>query len=389
MSALISSLPPESTLVDRPADATPLAGTAAATQLTSISEATGLPQADCQTASPSPERPWLINPVLDILFALGGLMWIISGLHMVQGHFQYLKPVVLLLTGFGTYVLTTTHFGTTVIRAHDQGMSRFAISSSKFSVCAAIVAFCCTQEILAVVLCKVYLLAVIPHYCGQICSIAKIYLKRARYQCGRLEEWLLQSVVFAAGGFLMVEQFTDANLSTSLLGLKLPFWGPLPSNCSTMAALLMVSLCIVYALTLVKRALREKVFLPLPVMLLMLSGICIFIPNQYFGDMIGFYAPAYFHGLQHIYVNLADKFPAPHFTAQRDHCFLPAEWMEEKAQIYLALAFGIGCMAVFAIPDLLNHLGAQTNLVLPVVLSLFSFHHFYVDLKLWRRMVGL
>jgi hypothetical protein len=88
-------------------------------------------------------------------------------------------------------------------------------------------------------------------------------------------------------------------------------------------------------------------------------------------------------------VTLADKFPAPNFKAQRDNFFLPSQWMAETTQIYLAIAFLIGCMAVFGVPGLLTHLGsAQPKLVLPVVLTLFSFHHFYIDAKLWRRIAA-
>jgi hypothetical protein len=198
--------------------------------------------ADCQSAQNPSSQPWLVNPVLDVLFCCGGVMWIVCAIQLAQSSLPFLKPVALLLTAFGTYVLTSTHFGTTLIRAHDRNIARFSISSSRFSVCAVVLAICCSYQLVAETICKIYLLAVIPHYCMQICSIAKMYMRRAQYTPGKLEQGLLQSVIWAAGGFLMVLQLTDAKLSASLLGLQLPFWGPLPAVCSILAALL--RLCI-------------------------------------------------------------------------------------------------------------------------------------------------
>ena len=343
---------------------------------------------------PDPQtRPyeWILHPVLDLLFCCGGAVWIFYAIHFLAfGPESTAKPVqiMLALSALGAIGLSETHVVATLQRIYCKRDQRrkFAPYTVWAAVGCALVGLAgCFFEQLVPVFLKVYLLFVAQHFTAQTYGLALLYCAKRAYV---LKAWekrilgaLMQSTMLAA----VLRQLTfrdwgDANL----FGYQLPFWGPLPAWICQ-AADTCVGICALAMVMVVGRKWQAcGRFMPLPAVLLTVTGVVIFIVGKHINSTLWIYVPAFFHGSQYIAVSLAFYLKEKGLPAGISAREIATQVTEPVAIRYLTLLFVCAVCFFHGLPFAAHLIGLKATTIAASTFAAIHFHHFLADRAIWK-----
>ncbi|MCB0359715.1 MAG: hypothetical protein KDD44_08765, partial [Bdellovibrionales bacterium] len=187
-------------------------------------------------SSPEGNYPWILHPVIDLLFCCGGLVWVF---YLVQlaffdslDSFQRSEWILGLLVILG-HLFSDPHTAATLVRVYQREDTR-----SRYRFCVTWAAAICSLILLAGLLIgplppyllKGYVVLVIHHYTSQTYGIALLYCYKRGFRLSAAERRVVWLVVNLTAAFAIIREFTfEAWGGRRFMYLELPFIGPLPT----------------------------------------------------------------------------------------------------------------------------------------------------------------
>lgn len=343
---------------------------------------------------------WIVNPLFDVLFVLGGGVVILLLLNYAcMGSLTPptrasgpAAPGLLLVAWLGQHLLFDSHNAATYLRIWDADKStecfRFHKSWLLYSCAPLFVAgllnygFACTLVYL-------YVLSVFAHVAIQALELALIYCRKRKYLLVQTEEKILRWFVYCLAVFFAIRMLTfpERYSPVYFLGLTMPKWPPLAEGIYSVAFCVLIVLSLAVAGVLLRKLIREQKLPPLPATLLMLMSACFGFAENTTSGVIWFYVPAFFHGSQYLSVSLADYLDNRGIPVTAS----PARWLHlggKHLLKYLALVVLIGSLLYVGVPTLMGDLGFDQALVAVLILAVVNYHQFITDLSIWHHRRG-
>ncbi len=333
---------------------------------------------------------WILNPVIDLLFCCGGIVWLLFALHyFVLGPDTNSIQVQTLLTvaALGTIFLGETHTIASLVRLY--GEKRFESGFSFYThllplALSALALVACSNKEIPPILAKIYLLIVSQHFTKQTYGIVLLYCIKHDYKMRDWDKRILANLMQATMMFAIVRQLTFKSWSGGeFLGQQIPFWGPIPewifvSCCIWLAA----SVCVMVARLFYRCTIHQ--FFPLPALLLTTTGVLIFVLGSNLTGTLWLYVPAFFHGSQYLTVTtsvyLKDQGQLANLPPKKIATLL----LQKKALRYFGFLLLAGVAIFIGIPHILQQFGFNYIMSVTAIFTTVQFHHVIVDHAIWR-----
>ncbi len=188
-----------------------------------------------ETAQAEAPYGWVLNPVIDLLFCCGGLLWILFFAKLLVAGPGWSSPsgqFIWFFNAAAIILLADAHAPATLHRVYANADMRKKLGkfSNGFALLfgATFIASICSQPI-ALFFYKIYLFLIIQHYINQSYGIALLYCFKRNYFLQKWEKdllfWTFQATLIFA--WLRMLTYKEYNTIT-ILGMRAPFWGPLP-----------------------------------------------------------------------------------------------------------------------------------------------------------------
>jgi hypothetical protein len=342
-------------------------------------------------------HPWIVNLYFDFFFIFGGAVWVFLAINYMflgwaypqsatsgSGMSRFLAIVLLL----GQHFLANSHNAATYMRIYgsDEEFKRFKFFATWLALsCFPLFFLGISVPSFGGAMVYIYLITVFWHYTAQTFGISLIYCYKQGYILKKYEKetfrWLmLVSSLYVAVRTLTYRKFSPQNF----FGVQCPFWGPLPDWLFHGLGKASIFLIIVCLLIILKKSIKEKMFIPFPVIMAASTIALICISTGRANALIWFYVPIFFHGTQYLAVCLAhhikeNNLPKWQTTANVGSLFLQTDSLK-----YLGLVALIGAFLYVVIPSIFQQLGFDYALVGGVVLAVVNYHHFITDAAIWK-----
>jgi hypothetical protein len=332
-----------------------------------------------------------LHPVLDLLFCCGGIVWIFFALHFfVFGPDSAAKPlqIMLSLSALGAIGLSETHVVATLQRIYAKGDQRrkFAPYTIWAALACGLLGLCgCFFEQLVPVFLKIYLLFVAQHFTAQTYGLTLLYCAKRAYFLKDWEKRVLGALMQSTMWVAVLRQVTARDWGGAyLFGYQIPFWGPLPAWTSQVGEFC-VGLCALAMIAIVIRKRHsEGKFMPLPAILLTVTGVVIFVVGTQAGSTLWLYVPAFFHGSQYIAVSLAfylKEKGLPEGISTRE---IATQITEPVAIRYLILLLVCAVCFFHGLPFVAHLIGFKATAFAASTFAAIHFHHFLTDRAIWK-----
>ena len=338
-----------------------------------------------------PHRQWLISPAIDIFFCCGGLVWLLFVFHyFVVGANATagFAPVLALCTIAGTHALGETHIAATLARVYrtPQSTAKFAPYTRWAAAGFVLLAIAgLLVDGLTPMMAKLYLLWVPIHFTGQTYGMSLMYMQKGNYKIGNVHKRMLWLMMHATAIFAILRMLTYKEWNADgFLAQRIPFWGPLPEQfLQTCTAALALSAA-AFAICVLKKAVMERQMMPLPALLMIATGVAVFVLGKDLAGTLWLYVPAFYHGSQYVVLSTsyylresgrADKVPAAEFS----RLFGASAGLR-----YMGLLLVLALSIYVAVPRLLGEVGFSYSLSFATIFVAFNLHHFVTDAAIWK-----
>lgn len=384
---------------------------------------------------------WILSRELDLLLCCGGLVWILFVFQVfaieVAGS-MFLSDVLAMFATIGAHAFGETHIAATLFilygtrlfgqaavrrsgpRVPERSKNSFVVQSIYLPVVGALV---CLSGLLIQgvtgILLKIYLLWVVQHFIAQAYGIALIYCHKHSYQLQRIEKQSFQFLLNSMAAVVIIRQLTDERWSTSnMLGIEIPFWGPLPAAVYEAAVLALQCGTVLFCALIVAKFVRERRSFPLPAMLLVVTIVATFLLPHVWSDLLLLYVPPFFHGTQYLAVTLSrhirdhNNSVAPEVEMEvpgaevgsnvsqvvkeqrtdtgarvnfqvRKMCSRAAS-LRQLVLSYFASLLVLSVVLYVCVPGLLMVGGYSWQVAFANVFCVVNLHHFLTDMAIWR-----
>jgi hypothetical protein len=332
---------------------------------------------------------WIVNPAVDVLFCCGGLAWIFFFVHFFFFRNSTGSPVLTTLaltTVVATHALSETHLVATLTRIYKTAESRkqfFVYTHWAALFFAALGLGGLFIPGFTPILAKIYLLWVAQHFTAQSYGLALLYCYKSKYLLTSIEKRILRTLMDSTALFAILRQFTYKEWNPDgFLAQHIPFWGPLPEVYVQLCMAVVVGSAVMLAGVIVKKKLAMHRLMPLPAILMIATGVLLFVLGRRSTGVLFLYAPAFFHGSQYIFISISSylkELNDKKETAARITTF----W--QSASLRYAGFLLMGSLVIYiALPRILEEFGFQFGLSFATVFCAVSLHHFVTDQGIWK-----
>lgn len=332
---------------------------------------------------------WIINPVIDVVFCCGGLLWLMYFANSLA--IKYLSgadATFALVAIAGTHILSETHTAATLERLHQSEATRKALSKVGLISALLCVLLAVASLIIpgvAAIYVKIYLLWIVQHFMAQTYGISLIYCYKRNYLLSLWEKRILKFAVDATIAYGIARQLTFREWSVdSFVGQSIPFWGPLPMPIFTAIDCIFKLSIISFAVMIGLKFLRERKIFPLPAALLTVSGIAIFSVPRDMTTNLWVYVPAFYHGCQYLVVSTSYMLKERGLPENVSTAQLSTLLLKPSSLKYFATLFVVGVFIYGGMPGLLQDFGFDFKIAYATVFTVINFHHFFIDAAIWR-----
>jgi hypothetical protein len=343
-----------------------------------------------KSPSDSPARfPWILNPVIDILFCCGGIVWLLFALQywiVDPSENVFYAGLLSISATIAAHTFGETHIAATLFRLYsNKAMRRKHFGLAVFLPIVTVLLCACGLHIpgFTAILLKLYLLWVIQHFTGQTYGFVLIYCFKRGYLLNRLDKLTLACLLNCSAALAIVRQLTFEQWSApAFLGQQLPFWGPLPEAIYDICVFALQLSAIAFAFRIVKKLIVERTQFPVPAMLLILTIISTLVSQQDAASVLFIYVPSLLHGTQYLALTLSQNL-------KEHHCDLPADkiWTVIFKNVGLRYFGSLILVAValfIGVPALISLFGFSWQLAFANVFCLINLHHFLTDMHIWK-----
>lgn len=332
---------------------------------------------------------WILNPILDILFCCGGLVWILyfaQDILLASINPQLTESTALLAIA-GSHLFGEAHICATLFRIYGSREMR-----NNFKLCTI------WQPLVGLLLCiaglffppvtaamlKVYLLWVFQHFTGQAYGLILLYCFKHNYQIGNYEKKLLSFLLNCTAAVAITRQLAlDDWAIINYLGLDLPNWGRLPLPIYQLSVILLQAAVCLFIIQICKRAFLERSCFPLPSLLILFTVVLTFTANVDVSSKLWLYLPAFFHASQYLAITATQYFKEQNFTGANSSSSWklligPAGLQRYSHLLLSAVALYVG------IPTILSFCGFSKELAFASIFCVVNLHHFMTDMVIWK-----
>jgi hypothetical protein len=341
------------------------------------------------TCSEYEPYPWILSPALDMLFACGGLVWILFGMHFLIDTYSPWSAEALglmFISAMGMHVFTEAHTVATlpVVYRDKATISRYSGYTCGLATLSMIlIPFAILQPIIAGALVKIYLLLVPHHFMAQTYGIFMLYLAKRRCRLHVLERRIIVLFVHSVTWFAVLRQLTYRQWSgETFYSLHIPFWGPLPQEILLVGKTVLIIATALFIAMLIRRQLSTVLpAIPLPAQLALATSTAAFVLDYQSHGLYWLYLAAYYHGAQYMVIVSAQRI--------KQRGLIEPEKIADKLVSVNILGFYILIAALsfiffLLIPYLLTLTGYDFYLSLAAIFTIVNIFHILTDGAIWK-----
>lgn len=335
--------------------------------------------------------PWILHPSIDLLFCCGGILWLVFPLHYLvlgEASRSIAAQWLVVLAALGTVLLSQSHAIATLVRIYNDAESRerFSLYTYWFALaCSGLALAGCLHKELAGVYCKIYLLIVSQHFTAQTYGIALLYCVKRSYKMSSLDRHILSTLMRATLWYAVLRQCTYRKWSgETFLGQQIPFWGPLPEWMVHLASVGIVVSALALTARILHKYFKEKQFIPFPSLMLIITGVLIFVLDSRMTGILWIYVPAFFHGSQYLVATTAYYLKERGLPEGTSPAQISAVLLTEPALRYIGFLILAGLALFMGVPQLLAQFGFDHGVAVAVIFTTVQFHHVLTDHAIWR-----
>ncbi|MFN8554553.1 MAG: hypothetical protein U0103_24045 [Candidatus Obscuribacterales bacterium] len=263
------------------------------------------PEPTPAAAVASANYAWILNPVIDIMFACGGMMWVLWFVVEKLGVTRTIGTThgtILWITWLiGVHFFANDH---AFIGWHRVATSKYVSKEVRtklgwFAVFCFLMLF---PVILipgwAAVAAKIYVLWLVQHYGAQAYGVTMIYCLKRNYRMTKFEKdsmhWMFRLLMI----MVIAKTLTYKEFSGDFFeGLKLPFWGPLPEWMYLTVVYAFIASVVLFSGIVLRKYVKEKQLFPFPALMNTVSIIGIYLVSQSAAEpVLSVMMAAFFHG---------------------------------------------------------------------------------------------
>ncbi len=336
--------------------------------------------------------PWILHPVLDILFCCGGLIWILLLFAYTLGHGSLDNPagqlfwVTVLLANFA---FADSHAPATYFRIYTtpelrSRLGKPTIISGLALLCLTIACFMNTT--LAGICYRIWTFWIIQHFIAQSYGVTLLYCIKRQYYLNNTEKKLLWLLYQGILGFaILVTLPAHMRVDTHINELQVPFYVDLPSWVLPAASAVLAGLTLTFVGVCIRKYIKEKKIIPFPAAFLIVTSLVFFgtvlgYCNMFVNLLIG----AFYHGSQYLVVTAAAYIKQRGLPENVTFHQIARQLRTKPLLQWYALMLSIGIIIWVVMPKVLMAYGFGLGLIVAAIQSTYSFHHFILDAYIWK-----
>lgn len=334
---------------------------------------------------------WFVNAPCDYMLVCGGIAWLLFGIHFfILGGTGSgtMAGTLITASALGSLFLSEGHTAATLVRTYSKPelQKQFPLQTKwlplSLIVMAAIGAAIPT---FAHVLVKLYLLTVAHHVMAQAYGIARLYCIRHDYQLDKFQLLTLRMVIHGTVAFATLRQLTYKDWSgTTILGLEIPFWGPLPEPCFQFSQGYLLLSVLLFVGSIMKEAYVSGRTFPLPALITVGTGIAAFTMGQSATGIYWLYVSAFFHATQYLMVVIYSHWNENGLKNEALSKKLATLTSNSSTSRMLGTVLLVSVFMYIGIPRILQHFGCDFTVTAASIFACINLHHVVMDRVLWR-----
>jgi hypothetical protein len=345
------------------------------------------------TAAEEKEKPypWIIHPVVDMLFCCGIFPLLIYGVFLMGFRMNVIEPVgftIWALWIIGVHAFQDAHGIATWHRifTHPETMASIKIYFIVITVIAALLflPLLLNQAWLIIAL-RFYLLFGLYHWLMQSYGVTLIYFFKRGYILNGWERRLVLMLFQGLLPYTFLRFFTVPDYgSWYFQGFTLPFAGPLPAWMMNAAEVFYEIAVVAFAIMVVRKYIAQKILIPLPALVLIATTIWIFTLGGPDYLLLAFFIGAFYHGSQSWCVTTSFHWKAKGLPQGVSNNTIWKVFWNKSTWKYLALLFIISELIYSVAPRVLAQFGVSVGIAFATMSVIFSGHHFLCDAAVWK-----
>lgn len=347
------------------------------------------------------KHPWVISPLFDWLFVVGGFLWLIFAVQVYWFHWDApdvkaagmagaAAYALLLIHTFGNYLWADSHTIATYMRmyATPANRQRFKLYTYYLPWMSLLFFSLCMLYPRAAGFCVyLHLMWVFQHYVGQTFGISLIYCYKRGYYFKNWERETYRWFMHSFSAFVITRILCFRSHSPdNLYGVSLPFYH-LPEWLFYTAQAAFVCMTLAFTFVLARKWFVDKQFLPLPSYALILTILGIGLSTGFAHSVIWLYGPPFFHGSQYLAVSIGFYLKEKGLENGRMEevaSHLMKENFLKDGLFYWAIVISAGFALYVLIPRVFQNYGFDFVVTATVIQACVNFHHFVSDAAIWR-----
>ena len=212
-----------------------------------------------------------------------------------------------------------------------------------------------------------------------------MYLYKGNYQVSVLQRHLLKILMYSTAAFAILRQFTYKEWNPDgFLAQHIPFWGPLPEWVIHTCTAVLIASAVCFIASIVYKAVAEKQMIPLPALLMVATGVLIFVLGKSITGVFFLYAPAFYHGSQYVVLSIAYHLRESGQANSLDRAKFGRLFLQSPGLRYQGLLLLVAIAIYIGVPRLLTEFGFSYTLAFATIFVAVNLHHFITDQAIWK-----
>jgi hypothetical protein len=329
--------------------------------------------------------PWILHPVIDILFVCGGLLWLgIAGYYTFGMHIDARTALCLgLLCSLFT---TTMHQPATLFRVYKSPRTRKQVGKI-VTLWGVVVIALAIPGLFSQTFTSFLLLATFAwsnqHLLAQSYGIVLIYCYKRNYILSKSEKQSLLMVINSTIVYLIVRLFSQPLTNRpAIYGTQSAWLGQLPDIFLTGATVALQIATVWFAFLVVRKWKKEGKIFPLPALLTLCTSLMIPAISAS-GPLFGLFIQNLFHSAQYNVVTLAYYLKERGLPENVPVSQIHTQLLKKPAINYFCFLMIVGVSIAVFLPVSLAFIGFQTT-AYTVCYCAWNMHHYFADAAIWK-----
>jgi hypothetical protein len=355
-----------------------------------------IPQSPQETppAAVSAPYPWILHPVIDMLFVCGGFFWLLVGLFFATGAKVdlYGSPAAFSLAAIsvvGIQLLGDTHTPATLFRVYGSKTTRESLGKivALIGILALAVGLC-TYFVASTTtfFLKIVLAWGLQHQLAQSYGIALVYCYKRGYFMSRGERNVMFGMIQATIVYMVLRMFAFKEFAAfKLNGYNVPFWQIVPEWLCSLSLLVLQASVLLFAAMVLRKYIREKRIFPLPALCTLMTLVILALCTKgAFLVLWYLFSTWWFHSCQYLAVTAAFYFKEKGLPENVPLSQISRMLLTPAFAKYFAVLFVPGFLVFYYLPNWMADHGAEKAIAIAAIYVAFNLHHYITDALIWK-----